>query len=375
MNSRAELIKETLKLAEKGRGLVSPNPMVGAVIVRGSHILGRGWHKAFGLPHAEIEALREAGKRAKGATLYVNLEPCCHYGKTPPCTEAIIKAGIKEVVCSMKDPNPLVDGKGIEILEKNGVKVRTGILQEEAEELNSAYITYITKKRPYIILKWAQTLDGRTATYNGDSKWITSEGTRDFVKKVRFEMDGILVGINTILKDNPSLDYILPSFQTQKDLLCRKRYHKIILDPSLKTPSEGRWWENTGSRVLLVVSESVQEEKVSAFTSRDNSEVIRMPCHNNRFSLSELSEKLYEKGMGIIMVEGGSKTLTYFWEEKMVDEVMVFTGNKILGGKNSLPSIGGENRETFSQSVRVQYTDMKRLDDDYLIRGKPCFQG
>ncbi len=374
MTDRAEFIKETLKLAEKGKGLVSPNPMVGAVIARDSHILGRGWHKAFGLPHAEIEALKEAGKKAKGATLYVNLEPCCHYGKTPPCTSAIIKAGIKEVVCSMKDPNPLVDGKGIEVLEKNGLKVRTGILQEEAEELNSSYITYITRKRPYIVLKWAQTLDGRTATYSGDSKWITSEETRKVVKKKRFEMDGILVGINTILKDNPSLDYLPPSFQTQKNLLYRKKYHKIILDPFLKTPSEGRWWENVKSRVLLVISNSIPEEKISQFTSKGNSEVMKMPCSNNRFSLKEISEKLYEKGIGVIMVEGGSKTLTYFWEEKMVDEIMVFTGNKILGGKDSLVSIGGENREFFSQAVRIQYTEMKRMGDDYLIRGKPCFQ-
>lgn len=374
MTDHKEFLKGTLKLAEKGRGLVSPNPMVGAVIARGSRVLGRGWHKAFGLPHAEIEALKQAGGKARGATLYVNLEPCCHYGKTPPCTEAIIQAGIKEVVCAMKDPNTLVDGKGIEELEKNGLKVRTGILREEAEQLNSPYVTHITKKRPYILLKWAQTLDGRTATHNGDSRWITSEKTREFVKETRFGMDGILVGVNTVLKDNPSLDYLPPSFQTQRDLLCRKRYYKIILDPCLETPPEGRWWENTNSRVLLVTSDSVPEEKISALTARGNSEVMKMPCSGNRFSLKILAEKLHEKGLGIIMVEGGSETLTCFWDEKLADEIMVFTGNKILGGKDSLVSIAGENREAFSQAVRVQYTEMKRFGEDFLIRGKPCFQ-
>ncbi len=374
MTNHIEFIKETLKLAEKGRGLVSPNPMVGAVITRGSHILGRGWHKAFGLPHAEIEALKEAGKKAKGATLYVNLEPCCHYGKTPPCTEAIINAGIKEVICAMKDPNPLVNGKGFEELEKNGLKVRTGFLQEEAENLNSAYITYITKTRPYILLKWAQTLDGRIATYNGDSKWITSEETRNFVKKKRFEVDGIVVGINTILQDNPSLDYLPPSFQTQKELLCHKRYYKIILDPLLKTPVEGNWWKNVNSRVLLVVSDNIPEEKISAITGRENSEVIKLPCSGGRFSLKNLAEKLYKKEIGIIMVEGGSETLTCFWDEKMADEIMVFIGNKILGGKDSLLSITGKNRELFSEAVTVKDLEIQKMGDDFFIRGKPCFQ-
>lgn len=374
MNNHTRFIKETLKLAEKGRGLVSPNPMVGAVIVKGNRVVGRGWHRAFGLAHAEVEAIKMAGKMTEGATLYVNLEPCCYYGKTPPCTEAIIRAGIKEVFCSMKDPNPKVQGKGIEELEHNGVKVRTGILQKEAEELNLSYATYITKKRPYFLLKWAQTLDGKLATYNGDSRWITSEETRRFVKELRFSMDGILVGVNTILKDNPSLDYIPPSFQTQKNLLCRKNYYKIILDPFLKTPSKGRWWENTKSKVLLIISEDVPEDRISAIATRENSEVIKLPCKDNKFSLKILSEKLYEKGMGIIMVEGGSKTLTSFWDEKLVDELMLFTGNRILGGKDSLSPISGENRESFSQSVVIRYLETKKMGEDFFIRGKPCFQ-
>ena len=369
-----EFLKETLKLAEKGRGLVSPNPMVGAVIAKGGRVLGRGWHKAFGLAHAEIEALKQAGEKAKGATLYVNLEPCCHQGKTPPCTRAVIEAGIKEVVCSMEDPNPLVAGKGIKELEKNGVKVTAGVLREEAENLNSSYITCITKQRPCVILKWAQTIDGRTATNNGDSKWITSEKTRNFVKELRFGTDGILVGANTIINDNPSLDYAAPCFQTRKDLLERKKYHKIILDPLLKTPAEGRWWENEKNRVLLVVPQDVPEEKLSAVISKGNGEAIRMECTEGRFSMKKLMKRLYEKGLGVIMVEGGSTTLTSFWEEELADEVMIFTGNQILGGKDSLASIAGKNRESFSQAVRIRDIEVKTMGGDFLVRGKPCFQ-
>ncbi len=372
--SYTEFLKETLKLAEKGRGLVSPNPMVGAVIASGRRVLGRGWHKAFGMPHAEIEALKEAGGRAQGATLYINLEPCCHYGKTPPCTLAIIEAGIKEVVCSIKDPNPLVSGKGIEELEKNGIKVRTGVMSEESERLNAPYITYITKKRPYVTLKWAQTLDGKTAAYTGDSKWITGEETREFAKKIRFENDSVLVGVKTVIKDNPFLDFVFPAFQTKKSFAEGKRYYKIVLDPFLQMPAEGNIWENKNSRVLLAVSEDLPAERMEPFSRKENVEFIKLPVYNNRFRLKDLMEKLYEKEIGIIMVEGGSETLTSFWEEKLADEIMVFTGNKILGGKRSFASIAGRDSNSFSEAVSVEYLETKVLGEDIFIRGKPCFR-
>ncbi len=374
MKSHKEFIQETLKLAEKGRGLVSPNPMVGAVIANGGRILGRGWHKAFGMPHAEIEALREAGGKAKSATLYVNLEPCCHYGKTPPCTGAIIEAGIKEVVCSMEDPNPLVSGKGIAELERNGIKVRTDVLREEAESLNAPYVKFVTKKQPYVILKWAQTLDGKTAAYTGDSKWITGEAAREFAKKMRFETDGILVGVKTVIKDNPFLDFLFPTFQTKKSFAEGKRYYKIVLDPFLKMPAEGNIWENRNSTVLLAVSEGILPERTEPFIRKGNTEFIKLPVYNNRFRLKDLMEKLHEKEIGIIMVEGGSETLTSFWEEKLADEIMVFTGNKILGGKRSFASIAGRDSKSFSEAVSVEYLETRMLGEDFLIRGKPCFR-
>lgn len=375
MREHKEFIKETLKLAERGRGLVSPNPVVGAVIVKGSHIVGRGWHKAFGMPHAEIEALKDAGDKAKGATLYVNLEPCCHYGKTPPCTRTIIEAGIKEVVCSMEDPNPLVAGKGIKELEKNGITVRTGILREEAEELNRTYITYITKKRPYIILKWAQTLDGKIATATGSSKWITGEDARNFVKQLRFEVDAIVVGINTVLKDNPSLNYISPFYQTKKEMLNRKRYWKIVIDPYIKIPEESRIWEDTSSKVLLVASDKSPEEKMRYLVDKKGCDIVKIPEKDGKLSLKFLMEELYKREIGIIMVEGGSFTLTSFWEEKLADEVMVFTTNKILGGHNSLSPIAGRERKDISEAVSIDISQTKIIENDFFIRGKVCFQG
>ncbi|MCM8761723.1 MAG: bifunctional diaminohydroxyphosphoribosylaminopyrimidine deaminase/5-amino-6-(5-phosphoribosylamino)uracil reductase RibD [Candidatus Omnitrophica bacterium] len=375
MREYKKFIKEALKLAEKGKGLVSPNPMVGAVIVKGSQIVGKGWHKAFGMPHGEIEALKEAGDKAKGATLYANLEPCCHYGKTPPCTKAIIEAGIKEVICSIEDPNPLVAGKGIKELEKNGIAVRTNILREEAEVLNRPYITYITKKRPYIIWKWAQTIDGKIATCKGSSKWITGQDTRDFVKRLRFEVDGIVVGIKTVIRDNPSLDYIAPAYQTKKDILNRKRYWKIITDPYLKIPEEGKIWKNHNSKILLVVSEKVEEERIRYFIGERGCDVVRVPEEQGRLNLKLLMEELYKREIGIIMVEGGSYTFTSFWEEKLADEVMVFTANKILGGNTSLSPIAGKGRECISEAVKVEYYETKMLRDDFFIRGRICFQG
>lgn len=375
MVEHKEYIKKALEIAKKGKGLVSPNPLVGAIIVKNRKIIGSGWHKAFGMPHAEIEALKKARDKAKGATLYVNLEPCCHYGKTPPCTKAIIEAGIKQVICSMEDPNPLVAGKGFEELERNGITVRKGILEKEAEELNRPYITYITKKRPYIILKWAQTIDGKIATGKGDSRWITAENTRNFVKNLRFEVDGILVGVNTVIRDNPTLDYISPSFQTEKTLLDKKRYWKIILDPYLNIPEEGNIWGSSKSRLLIVVSQDVEDKKLGYFSEREGCEVIKVPFENGKFSLNVLMDELYRREIGIVMVEGGSYTLTSFWEEKLVDEVMVFIGNRILGGEDSLTPISGKGKEYMSDAVDIEYYETRMIGNDIFLRGRVCFQG
>ncbi|MCM8786401.1 MAG: bifunctional diaminohydroxyphosphoribosylaminopyrimidine deaminase/5-amino-6-(5-phosphoribosylamino)uracil reductase RibD [Candidatus Omnitrophica bacterium] len=367
-----KFLKKCFKLAEKGKGLVSPNPLVGAIIAKGERIIGEGYHKAFGLPHAEIEALNKAKNKAKGATLYVNLEPCCHWGKTPPCTEAIIKSGIKEVIACIKDPNPLVNGNGFKMLEENGIKVRHGFFEEEAEEFNRFYITNITKKRPYIILKWAQTIDGKIATYTGSSKWITTEKAREYLKRKRFEFDGILVGINTILVDNPFLDYIADEFQTKKDIIKRKRYYKIILDAKGKTPLESNIWKNEKAKVLIVFDEKIGEEEIEKYKVKPNFDYIKVYYENGKFDLKVLLEKLLiEKNIGIIMVEGGKYTLTEFFENKLFDEIWAFIGNKILGGENSISVFGGENKiDIGKEAMEIEKITIERIENDLLIKGR-----
>jgi diaminohydroxyphosphoribosylaminopyrimidine deaminase/5-amino-6-(5-phosphoribosylamino)uracil reductase len=369
-----KFLKKTFELAEKGKGLVSPNPLVGAVIAKGNRIISTGYHKAFGLAHAEVEALNQAREKAKGATLYVNLEPCCHWGKTPPCTEAIIKAGIKEVISCMKDPNSIVNGSGFKILEENGIKVRYGFLEDEAEELNRFYIINVKKKRPYIILKWAQTIDGKIATKYYSSKWITGEKTREFLKKKRFEVDGICVGVNTILVDNPSLDYIPPEFQTKKSLIERKRYYKIIFDPYGKTPTDAKIWENKNSVVLIVFNEKIEDEKIEKYMNKKNFDYLKIQFENERFDLNMLLIKLFEKNIGIIMVEGGKFTLTEFFENKVFDEVWVFIGNKILGGEESISVFGGSNKENIEDSIVLKKIEFEKIEDDILIKGRRCLQ-
>ncbi|HOV22066.1 MAG TPA: bifunctional diaminohydroxyphosphoribosylaminopyrimidine deaminase/5-amino-6-(5-phosphoribosylamino)uracil reductase RibD [bacterium] len=374
MVDHIKLLKQAIKLAEKGKGLVSPNPMVGAIIVQKSKIVGSGYHQCFGMPHAEVEAIKKAGKNTIGATLYVNLEPCCHWGKTPPCTEKIISSGIKEVISCMKDPNPIVNGNGFKILQENGIKVRLFPV-EGAFQLNQPYITYITKKRPYIILKWAQTIDGKIATKTGDSKWITGEKARKFVREKRFEIDGIVVGINTVLADNPFLDYIPPQFEVKKKLLERKRYYKIIIDPHLKTPLESNIWKNEKSKVLIFISDKVDKEKISFYhQKKENFEFVCLSTENGKFKIDEFLGQLYKKEIGIIMVEGGKNVLTWFFENRKVDEFLIFIGNKIIGGENSINVIGGKDIEKISESFYLENRKIEFFDDDILIRGKVCFQ-
>lgn len=370
MIDHKKILKKTIEIAKKGKGLVSPNPMVGAIIAKGNRIISTGYHKYFGSFHAEIEAIKNAKGKTKDTTLYVNLEPCCHWGKTPPCTDAIIKAGIKEVIACISDPNPVVKGNGFKILQENGIKVRYGFLEEEAKDFNRFYITNIKNKRPYIILKWAQTIDGKIATYNGNSKWITEENTRRFLKNKRFEVDGILVGVNTILIDNPSLDYIAPEFQAKKEIIEKKRYYKIILDPHCKTPTNCNIWENKKAVVLLVVDENIDEEKIEKYRKNENFEYIKLPIEEGKFDLKILCEKLLEKNIGILMVEGGKKTLTNFFENYLFDEIMVFIGNKILGGENSISPFGGKEKEIIDEALKLEKIYVEKIENDILITAR-----
>ncbi len=367
-----KFLKEALKLAKRGEGLVSPNPLVGALVVKGKQVIGRGWHQAYGLAHAEVEALKQAGAKAKGATLYVTLEPCCHYGKTPPCVQAIVDAGIKEVICCLQDPNPLVNGKGFEFLEKKGIKVRKGYLEKEATRLNEAYLIAVKHRRPYIILKWAMSLDGKIATCAGDSCWITTEETRHWVRSFRFTCDAILVGVNTIIRDDPFLDYQLPRFQTRRSLLERKRYTKVILDTRLQTPCCARIFSHSASRVIIFTSHLAPEEKVRQFTQA-NCSVFKVSSDREFLNLEEVCKYLWSEKIAIVLVEGGQKVLSCFWEKRLVDRVMIFVGNKFIAGTHSLSPLSVPDRENLNPAPFLEELSVKRFGDDLLIEGYPCF--
>jgi diaminohydroxyphosphoribosylaminopyrimidine deaminase/5-amino-6-(5-phosphoribosylamino)uracil reductase len=362
-NIHTNYLKKTFLLAKKGMGLVSPNPMVGAIIVKGNRIIGYGFHEFFGGPHAEINAIKMAGEKTKGATLYTNLEPCCHWGKTPPCTDAIIQSGISQVISCMEDPNTLVSGKGFEILKNNGIKVQSGLLLEQAYKLNENYLVYITKKRPFITLKWAMTLDGKIADMYGYSKWITNQQTRLYAKNSRFQYDGILVGINTIERDNPFLDYNIPKFQIKKKLISNKQWTKIILDTKLRISPDANIFKNETSKVIIFTSENSMEQ--SKYPS--NTEIIKISSENEKLKIEEVVNNLYQKNIGKILIEGGGKILTSFWQKNLFDNIYIYIGNKIIGGDAKFSPISGETVKSLTGQQNIDIEDIKNINGNVLL--------
>lgn len=318
-------------LAKKGQSWTFPNPMVGAVLVNAGKVIGQGYHRKAGGHHAEIEAIQSSKTNLKGATMYVNLEPCSHYGRTPPCAEAIIKAGIKRVVYCTLDPNPKVAGKGIEKLKQAGIDVMGGILEKEAKKLNEAFFTFHTKKRPFVAIKFAASLDGKIATSNGDSKWITNEKARMFARRLRGEYQAIIVGINTVLKDNPNLGTRISGL---KDPI------RIILDPHVKLPKE--------AQVL-----------------RDNDIIVI----NEQITIPRLLEMLKEKEIISVLVEGGGKTIGGFVDAGLVDKVYAFHAPIIIGGEKSVSSVSGVGFGTIKESLHLKDVKFKKFDDTMLTTG------
>src|SRR5450830_661347 len=329
-------LKRALSMAAKGKGLVSPNPLVGAVLVKNSRIIGEGYHRYFGGDHAEIDALKNSTESPKGSTLYINLEPCCHFGKTPPCTEALIKNRIKKVVAAMADPNLAVSGKGFEQLRKAGIEITIGILENESREINQPYLTRIKERRPFIALKIAQSLDGKIASYTGQSKWITGEKARTFGRRLRFEYDAILVGINTILSDNPSLNYQRTGIT--QTLLARKRYLKVILDSEARLPLQAKIWEEA-SRVVVAVTKKAPAGRLR-FLEKKGAQII--VAGNQKVDLKKLLDFLYNQEVGSILVEGGAATNCSFVDAGLVDLVYLFQAPLIIGGEGAKTSIAGK---------------------------------
>ncbi len=363
MNKHEFFMRKTLELAEKGRGATSPNPMVGAVVVKNGRIVSSGYHRRVGALHAEAIALRKAGKKAKGASLYVNLEPCAHIGRTPPCTDAIIKSRIKRVFCSMTDPNPLNNSRGIKILRKNNIKVSIDLMQEEARKLNEVFIKYITKKMPFVTLKMAESLDGKIATREKDSRWITSDASRDYVHRLRSKVDAILVGVNTISEDNP----LLTSRKKRSPI-------KVVLDPYLKIPEKARIFskKSPALTIITILKQSLHKkptiEKFRRLSKRGVL-VICCPGKKGRINLKELLKELAELEIAHLLVEGGGDTAAGFIEQGLVDKVLFFIAPKIIGGRDAITSVEGLGVSEVRKSIRLKDFRVEPSGGDILIEG------
>ncbi len=347
-------------LAVKGRGKTSPNPMVGAVLVKGGRVIGRGWHKRCGGPHAEIYALQQAGAAAQGAKLYVTLEPCFRQGRTPPCVDAIIARGIKEVVVGVKDPNPETHGKSIRKLRRAGIAVRVGFLQASLTELNAAFNKYIRFRRPWVVAKTAQTLDGKIATFTGDSKWITSLKSRRLARKLRNEFDAICVGCETVLKDDPSLH---PADK-------RKRLKKIVLDSSLRIPLSSKLFKETPPEDCLVATtESAEIAQLRRF-KKNGISVISCPSDKGRVDLAWLMSYLAQKEIASLLIEGGAGVIGSALQAKLVDRMYIFIAPKILGDQNARSPVAGFHPRDICRCLRLNILDSQKTGQDMFIKAQ-----
>ncbi|GAB6184212.1 bifunctional diaminohydroxyphosphoribosylaminopyrimidine deaminase/5-amino-6-(5-phosphoribosylamino)uracil reductase RibD [Thermodesulfovibrio hydrogeniphilus] len=351
-------MKRALSLAKRANWKTSPNPMVGAVIVKDGRIISEGYHKKAGLPHAEAEAIIKAQESLSGATLYVTLEPCCHTGKrTPPCTDAIIKAGISRVVIAMRDPNPKVSGRGIDILRSHGIEVTEGIFENEARKLNEFYIKYITTKTPFVILKIAMTLDGKIATPEGESKWITSEKSRHLVHQLRSRVDALLSAYGTVLKDNPRFTARIKN---------GKNPTRVIIDPELKVPLDYNVY-TLPPKTIAVVHESMKNNTKSKKLQEKGVEILYFSTE--KVDLKWLMQELGKREITSVLIEGGSSLNSYALWSGVVDKVMVFIAPKIIGGLHSYPSVGGKLYKKISEAFELQNISLKRIGNDILIEG------
>jgi len=350
-------IRRTLTLARRAESMTSPNPMVGAVLVKHGRIIAEGYHKKAGTAHAEVIAIERAGMNASGSTLYVSLEPCCHKDKrTPPCTEKIIAAKIKKVVIAIKDPNPKVSGKGIEELRKAGIEVVSGILEEKARQLNEFYIKHITSHLPFVVLKVAMTLDGKIATPDGESKWITGEKARKEVHRLRAKVDAIVTAIGTIKADDPLLT-------------CRagrmKSPIRIILDPDLEIKSSANVMTSP-PRTILVASDISSKKKQEQLQAKGVSIIEHA---GSRVDLQWLMKKLGSEGIVSVLIEGGSSLASSCLEAGIVDKVIFYIAPKIIGGEKSFPAVGGKVFRSLQHAHALTKTAFRRVGNDFVIEG------
>jgi diaminohydroxyphosphoribosylaminopyrimidine deaminase/5-amino-6-(5-phosphoribosylamino)uracil reductase len=352
-------MKRALRLAKAGRGRTSPNPVVGAVLVKRGKVVGEGYHARIGEAHAEMIALRQAGEKAREAILYLNLEPCTHYGRTPPCVPQVIKAGLKRAVIGMEDPNPLVNGKGIEALRKSGLDVKVGVLEKECRKINEAFCKYILKKEPFVVLKVAATLDGKIATRNGDSKWISGEASRRLVHKLRDQFDGVLVGIGTVLRDDPLLTTRLKG---------GREPYRIILDSRLKIPEEAKVFEHSPSEVILATTGSAPRDKIERLEKR-GARVLIVDSREGRVNLRSCLSKLGEIGVMSLLVEGGSQVNGSFLDQGLIDKFLLFLSPKLMGDPQAVGIFGGRGVSNLKETVAVKEIKTRRIGEDIFVEG------
>lgn len=354
-----------LELAQKAKGRTSPNPLVGSVVVNNGQIVGEGYHQKAGGPHAEVFALDEAGEKARGATIYVTLEPCSHYGRTPPCSEKIIASGIKKAVIAMVDPNPKVAGKGIKQLEEAGIEVETGLREKEARMMNEIFLKYIVTGRPFVVLKAGMSLDGKIATRTGESRWITGDKSRMLVHQMRDQMDGIMVGIGTILADNPQLTTRLPGGQGQNPI-------RIIVDSKAQTPTEARVLDSC-ARTIIAVTEQASKDKINLLQEK-GAEILLIKEKNGVLDLTDLIEKLGKLEITSLLLEGGSTLNGSMLQEGLVDKANFFIAPKIIGGKDAPGPVGGLGIEHLDDALILKKYSAKTLEDGILVEGYLCSQ-
>ncbi len=360
-------MREALRQARKGSGRTSPNPAVGAVIVKDGIVIAKGYHKKVGLPHAEADALNKVDGKAPGCTIYVTLEPCNHYGRTPPCSDAILKAGISRVVVGMKDPNPDVSGEGCKFLEKNGIEVEIGVLETECRLLNEAFLKFVLAKRPFVIAKSAITLDGWTGTATGHSKWITNDKSRMFVHKLRDQVDAVMVGVGTVLADDPQLTTRLNRGRGRDPL-------RIVVDTHLRTPLDAKIVNHTSSAdTLIVVGFDVDPEYREKIIKKGVKTLV-CPTAYGRIDLTALMDMLAAESVSSILLEGGAALAGSMLRERLVDKYYIFNAPKILGGDDGIPMIAGEGPKKMDHSVLLKDIKVRRFGDDVMVMGYPDYR-
>lgn len=383
-----EFMRRAIALAKQGGGFVHPNPLVGCVVVKDGQVIAEGYHEKYGEFHAERNALTRCKADTTGATLYVTLEPCCHYGKTPPCTEIIIEKGIAKVFVGILDPNPLVAGKGVKILQDAGIEVVSGLCEDEIREMNKVFLKYITTKRPYVIMKTAMTLDGKIAAHTGDSKWVTNEESRKKVHELRSELAGVVVGIGTVLADDPMLNVRLEGKHHQPV--------RIVVDSNLRIPVDSQLVKTAKEYRTIVATTVISTEaerngeisfncrrffrfwrKLSLRSGLDKLEMtgvelLECQSNNNHVDINDLMTRLGAMGIDSLLLEGGGTLNAAFLEAGCVDEVWAFIAPKIIGGAAAKTPVSGKGIDLMSEAINLHNIEIQNINGDILIKGRIC---